>query len=231
METVCRCTAIGDCAAYPMAKERPVLIVFDLDGTIADSAELARVLFRRVFALMGYGEISDELADSFNGPSADEVCRIMGIGPDRRPLYNQLIDEVETELVKTIGRMYPGMIEMLEALSRYAVLALLTNGAPVYCETCMNTFGLAPYISLHSGFASGVSKAQRMLQWAGELDARRIIVVGDRATDIDNARLAGAYAVGVTYGMGSEEELSGADVLCANACDVVRACMEVIRCC
>ena len=135
METVCRCTAIGDCAAYPMAKERPVLIVFDLDGTIADSAELARVLFRRVFALMGYGEISDELADSFNGPSADEVCRIMGIGPDRRPLYNQLIDEVETELVKTIGRMYPGMIEMLEALSRHAVLALLTNGAPVYCET------------------------------------------------------------------------------------------------
>lgn len=231
METVCSRAVAGGCAPYAMAKERPVLIVFDLDGTIADSAQLGRVLFKRVFEMLGYGVISDELADSFNGPSADEVCRIMGIGPDRRPLYNQLIDEVETELVKTIGRMYPGMIDMLEALSRHAVLAILTNGAPVYCKTCIDTFGLAPYIALHSGFVSGVTKAQRMLQWAGELDARRIIVVGDRSTDMENARAAGAYAVGVTYGMGSREELSGADVLCANACDVVRACMEVIRSC
>ena len=54
-----------------MAAQRPVLIVFDLDGTIADSRELARLSYKRIFALMGYGEISDEMADSFNGPDAD----------------------------------------------------------------------------------------------------------------------------------------------------------------
>ena len=211
--------------------ERPVLIVFDLDGTLTDSAELGRVLFKRVFALMGYGEISDEMADSFNGPSADEVCRVMGIGPDRRALYNQLIDEVELDLVKTIGKIYPGVIEMLERLSHHAVLAILTNGAPNYCKACIEHYGFAPYISRQSGFVSGVTKAQRIGMWERELGARRVIVVGDRASDVQHARAAGAYAIGVTFGMGSLEELAGADVLCATAHEVAQECLRVIGQC
>lgn len=217
-----------DCMVQPRAAQRPVLIVFDLDGTLTDSAQLGRVLFKRVFALMGIGEISDELADSFNGPSADEVCRVMGVGADRRALYNQLIDEVEVDLVRTIGRIYPGVIEMLETLNRHAVLAILTNGAPCYCEECIRFYGFRPYIALSSGFASGVTKAERIALWEKEVCARRVIVVGDRATDVSNARAAGAFAIGVTYGMGSREELQGADVLCETAADVTQACLRVI---
>lgn len=218
------------CAAgmQPRLEERPVLIVFDLDGTLTDSRELGRQLFKRVFALMGAGEISDELADSFNGPSADEVCRVMGVGADRRPLYNQLIDEVETELVRTVGVVYDGVIEMLEKLSRHAVLAVLTNGAKAYCEACLESYGFAPYISLHSGFVSGVSKAERIGMWERETGARRVIAVGDRATDVSNARAAGAYAVGVTYGMGDREELCGADCLCDTPQEVARECLRII---
>ena len=76
------------CGAYLRTVSHPALIVFDLDGTIADSRELARESYKRVFALMGFGQITDELADSFNGPDADEVCRVMGIGKDRRALYD-----------------------------------------------------------------------------------------------------------------------------------------------
>ena len=42
-----------DAGLYPGAAERPVLIVFDLDGTIADSRELARQSYKHVFAQMG----------------------------------------------------------------------------------------------------------------------------------------------------------------------------------
>lgn len=218
------------CAADVMAVKRPVLIVFDLDGTLTDSGELGRALFKRVFALMGYGEISDALADSFNGPSADEVCRIMGIGEDRKPLYNQLIEEVEPELVHEIGRIYPGTVEMLAALAPHATLAILTNGTHVYCSTCIDAYGFKPYISLHSGYVSGVTKAERIGLWERETGAQRVIVVGDRATDISNARAAGAYAVGVTFGMGSREELAGADVLCSSMAQVTKACMDAMAC-
>lgn len=216
------------CGANIMEMKRPVLIVFDLDGTLTDSFMLGRVLFKRVFALMGYGEISDELADSFNGPSADEVCRIMGIEGRRRLEYNRLIDEIEIDLVKTIGRVYPGVHEMLETLKPHAHLAILTNGAPAYCAACIREYGFAPYISLSSGYAEGVSKAERIGMWERELHAQRVIVVGDRKSDIANARAAGAYAVGVTYGMGTREELLGADVLCGSTQQVTDACMYVM---
>ena len=212
----------------PGAMERPVLIVFDLDGTIADSRELARQSYKHVFAQMGYGVISDELADSFNGPDADEVCRVMGVGPDRRALYDRLVDETDVALVRTVGKMFPGTDAMLAALSRRAVLAILTNGSHAYCDACIDEFGLAPLIALHSGFVSGVTKAQRIAQWERELSARRVIVVGDRCTDVQNARLAGALAVGVTYGMGSREELSDADWLCDTPDELRRACEEAI---
>ena len=221
-------TAANACSADVMAIRRPVLIVFDLDGTLTDSALLGRLLFKRVFALLGFGEISDELADSFNGPSSDEVCRIMGIGADRKPLYNHLIDEVEPQLVREIGQVYPGTVEMLAALAQQATLAILTNGSPVYCKTCIKEYGFAPYIALESGFACGVSKAERIAMWEKETGAQRVIVVGDRGTDISNARAAGAYAIGVTYGMGSREELADADVLCNTTAQVTKACMDVI---
>ena len=217
------------CTAGVMAAKRAVLIVFDLDGTLTDSAELGRMLFKRVFERMGFGTVSDETADSFNGPTADEVCRIMGIGPERRAEYDRLIDEIEVELVYAMGKVYPGVPEMLSALAQHAHLAILTNGAPAYCAACISHYGFAPYIERSAGYTAGVSKAMRIGQWARELGAQRVIVVGDRRTDIDHARAAGAYAVGVTFGMGSREELAGADALCDTAEQVTRVCLRVME--
>ena len=176
------------CGAYLRAAKHPALIVFDLDGTIADSRDMARESYKRVFAMMGYGMITDELADSFNGPDADEVCRVMGIGPDRCELYDKLVDQNDVELMSTMGRMFPGTIRMLDELAPHATLAILTNGSQRYCEASIEAFALSPYIALHSGFVSGVTKAQRIRQWQGETGATIVIVVGDRVTDIESAR-------------------------------------------
>lgn len=222
------CARMESTAFGVMEKKAPVLIVFDIDGTISDTEKLGRELFKQVFALMGYGVISDELADSFNGPSADEVCRVMGIGPDRRPLYNELVESIEDDLVREIGCMFPGTCRMLDALAPHAVLALLTNGTQRYCETTIREFSLSPYISLYSGYVSGVTKAQHMARWARELGARRIICVGDRGTDVKNGKAVGALTVAVTYGMGTREELADADIICDTPAEVARECLRVI---
>lgn len=211
-----------------MAERQPVLIVFDLDGTLTDSRDLARLCYQRVFEQMGFGRISDALAESFNGPDADEVCRVMGVGPDRRAEYDRLVDEVTDALLGEAGRAFPGTADMLARLAPHAHLAILTNGTKRYCEACMQLFGFAPYIGLHSGFVSGVSKAQRMRMWAQELGVRRVIAVGDRATDVANARAAGAVAVAVTYGMGTREELQEADCLCGTADELAVRCLSLI---
>lgn len=217
-----------NCGMNVRACRQPALIVFDLDGTIADSRELAREAYKRVFGLMGFGTITDELADSFNGPDADEVCRVMGIGPDRRALYDRLVNEVDVELVGTMGKMFPGTEDMFAQLAPHAALAILTNGTEAYCNACIRTFGLGGYVSLSSGFVSGVTKAQRIRQWAAELGAQTVICVGDRCTDVQNAREAGALCVGVTYGMGSAEEMAGADILAGSTREAAQACLRLL---
>ena len=222
------CAQMMGASCGVMAQKAPVLIVFDIDGTIADSAMLGRELFKRIFERLGYGIISDELADSFNGPTADEVCRVMGVGEDRRPLYDELLGSIEDELMHEQGTVFPGVGKMLETLAPHAVLALLTNGTPRYCDTCIREFSLSPYISLHAGYITGISKAQRMEMWAREIGARRIVCVGDRGTDVSNGRKVGALSIAVTYGMGSREELAGADVICDTTAEVTEACLRAI---
>ena len=68
-----------------------------------------------------------------------------------------------------------------------------------------------------------------MRLWAQKLGAQRIIAVGDRCTDIQNAREAGAFAVGVTYGMGSRDELASADALCDTPAEVAQTCLRIVR--
>ena len=55
-----------------------------------------------------------------------------------------------------------------------------------------------------------------------------MIVVGDRSTDISNARAANAYAIGVTLGLGTRVERADADILCDTAQQITEACMRVI---
>ena len=116
--------------------------------------------------------ITDELADSFNGPDADEVCRVMGIGKDRRALYDELVDQTDVELTTHAwAACFPARAACSASLSDCATMAILTNGSQRYCEACIETFALSPYIALHSGFVSGVTKAQRIRQWQHELNA------------------------------------------------------------
>ena len=52
--------------------------------------------------------ITDELADSFNGPDADEVCRRDGHwARTGAQLYDELVDQNDVELTRTHGAHVP----------------------------------------------------------------------------------------------------------------------------
>ncbi|MFR5786485.1 MAG: hypothetical protein ACLUHE_04810 [Christensenellales bacterium] len=81
----------------------------------------------------------------------------------------------------------------------------------------MKPFALSCRISRCTAVSvSGVTKAQRTSQWQHELNAA-VVIVGRPSDGYSKRARAGAYAVGVTYGMGSREELSGADGVGATA--------------
>lgn len=152
----------------------------------------------------------------------------MGIGKDRRALYDELVDQADVELTRSMGRMFSGTSRMLSSLSDCATMAILTNGSQRYCEACIETFALSPYIALTAGFRQRRDESTAHPPVAARIERGCRDRRGRRATDIQNARAAGAYAVGVTYGMGSREELSGADALCDSPQEVADCCRRLI---
>ena len=205
------------------------LIVFDLDGTLADSYRLAVESLRRVFERLGFGDLPLGLLESLSGSTCDEVCRAMGIGPDRRAVYDRLLAEAEQEMAGRYAKLFYGAMDTLHALVAEASLCLLTNRTDSYMERTLGQFGISDLFVRRSAHVPGMSKADWIRRWRQELRAQRAMMVGDRRADIEQAHAAGALALGVTYGMGGIEELMEADALAGDLGEVLLLCRRFIE--
>ena len=114
-------------------------------------------------------------------------------------------------------RLIDGIPEVLASLT--LPLALATSKVREFVAPLLEHFGLefavvsAP--ELAEPKAQTVARAQRAL---GAPDA---VVVGDRFYDVDAAHACGLRAIGVTWGVGDREELSGAEVIVEQPTDLL----------
>jgi phosphoglycolate phosphatase-like HAD superfamily hydrolase len=205
---------------------QPPLIVFDLDGTLLDSAEMAVRCHIRVLAEMGLPPVSRDVLDSLNGPSVEEKCVMLGLPPERQDEMEAALVRAEAVLVPTQARLFPGVPDMLAALHGRAVLCLLTNGQPSYLRMVCEVTGIGAWFAEQAGYTRGITKAGRIRAWTEAHAAPRVLMVGDRPTDVASAHEAGALALGVTYGNGRPEQMHEADALAGDIGAVLRYCEQ-----
>lgn len=190
------------------------VVLFDLDGTLADSLPFIKKTYRLVFALLGL-------------PWADgEVMRWIG-----RPLediagYFAKSKEKEfLELYKVYYHLehdrsislFPGTLEMLEDLKgRGLRLGIVTSKGRDGTERAVELIGLNRYldvivtahdVSRHKPFPDPIFKA---LSFLGAL-SQEAIYVGDSWLDLQAGKKAGTITLGVTWGLATREELIASD--------------------
>jgi phosphoglycolate phosphatase len=190
----------------------PPTLVFDLDGTLVDTApDLVRAL-NTVLAEEGLKQVALATALTMVGRGgrvliksafASEGRQIEG--PELERLFKAFTDHY-AEHVADESRPYPGVEA---ALDRFADagwrLAVCTNKADPLVRPLMEALGLAPRFAAMVGqgafpwlkpdpriFADTVRLA------GGAPD--RAVMVGDSETDIETARAAGVPVVAVTFG-------------------------------
>jgi phosphoglycolate phosphatase len=195
------------------------VVLFDLDGTLTDSA-LGMVNCLR-FALddMGIPVPPDATIRTFLGPPLVDTFR---------DHFDMTDDQVDYAIAKYRERyhlvglfendVYPGIPELLDALGRTdAVLAVATS-KPTYSATrILEHFGLAGHFVFIGGAdLEGVrhNKASVIEHTLEELTDRRlyspassIVMIGDREHDVRGARAHGIDCIGVLWGYGSAGEL------------------------
>jgi len=184
-------------------------IVFDLDGTLIDSAPDIHAGANSVLAEEGYPPLSLDEARSFIGNGAAvfvermRAARGIDAGAQDR-LLSAFLDRYETFVGLT--RPYPGVPGALRALrDRDHRLGLCTNKPARPTAAVLDHLGLAEFFgTVIAGDSLPVRKPDpaplRAAARAAGGDPAHCLLVGDTATDRETSRAAGVPSVLVTFG-------------------------------
>ena len=199
-----------------------LLVLWDIDGTLVDSAGHGRHAFEEAFAGVAGG--SPRLVE-FAGRTDHQIA--LGMLDGHRELLPRLLDEMASalatreEAMRRDGRVYPGVQAALEALHGHdgVVQSLLTGNLEVNAVVKLRAFGLERWFDFEAGaYGSDPHEArsdlvavarERAAAKHGELTAA--VLVGDTPLDVEAAHEAGARAVAVATGWSDVESLAAAE--------------------
>jgi phosphoglycolate phosphatase len=185
--------------------------IFDVDGTLVDSAEDI------------CGAIQGVLRKAAAGPVTDQFLRRY-IGRHLVDLFQDVLPEAEPEQMLAMVRdyreiyaarehghtkPYPGVVETLAMLPGKKSTAT-TKGTPT-ARTVLERFGMLPYFDHVQGTDGFPAKPNPdvLLRAAERLGARieDCLFVGDSPADMEAAQRAGMKSCAVSYGYGQREEM------------------------
>ena len=208
--------------------ERPLVILFDIDGTLITTGGAGAVSWRRAFEEL-YGIPADIGAFSDAGMTDPEVGRrtfaaVIGHEPSPRELATLMavrLKHLPQAVAESEGyRVLPGVEELLPRLAHDGfLLGLTTGGTDSAAHIKLARANLARWFTF-GGYGSdspdrteltkhGIERAEMLLGMS--LERNQVLVVGDTPLDVTAAHGAGAIGVGVATGHFSEEQLREAD--------------------
>ncbi len=202
-------------------------IIFDLDGTLIDSAPGILRCFRHTFGALGIEAPSE---------AALRSC----IGPPLRDGLRSLVGEARADQAVAIYRaeydarglhehaVYPG-IETLIASARSHRLFVCTSKPRPFAKAILEALPFAAQFPVIFGpeidapHRSDKTDLLRALLDAEGIAAERAMMIGDRRFDVLAANACGVRSVGALWGYGSEEELreAGAQHIASTPADVL----------
>lgn len=204
--------------------------VFDLDGALIDSDPIISACLRTAFAEMGLPHVTPERLRAVVGPPLTEGIRAILAENGRDLALTQACVARYRELFREAAPnktpLQAGIARMLQRLGGRVTLGIATSKPRELALPILAGLGLVDMFTVIAGpeldtpaesKGQTLNRALEQLGLATEIpvDRARTIMVGDRKHDVAGAHAAGVFAVAVTWGYGSREELAeaGADAI------------------
>ncbi len=198
------------------------LVIFDFDGTIADTSEGIMDSHRFTLAQMGRDiPCDEELYSLIGGNLLNIYINHFGFSePDAREavrIYRQRYAEIGIHKAS----LYPGFKELLIFLkSKGMKIGIATLKAEVFAKQMVEELGIAEFFDCICGMDSqdGLTKAGLVRKCASESRCalRDAVLVGDTNGDLKGAKEAGTAFVGVSYGFGFNDNTRYEFTYCAS---------------
>ena len=199
-------------SARQSAGKSAATIIFDLDGTLVETAPDLVATLNVVLAREGMAPVPYEIARNFVGGGA-KLMIARGIEAEGRVVDDRTLDRMFADFiayyadnVAVHSRPFPGLIEALDTLEeRGWRLAVCTNKLEHLSVLLLNELKLTHrFVAICGQDTFGIQKPDpeilRRTIAAADGDVRQSIMVGDSETDILTARAAGIPVIAVDFG-------------------------------
>ncbi|MBQ7542150.1 MAG: HAD hydrolase-like protein [Clostridia bacterium] len=202
-------------------------VIFDFDGTIADTA--AGIFESVLYALdkMSLPEASPQTLRRFIGPPLDYSFQTyIGLSARDAETAVRFYRENYSQGGKYKLKFYPGIPKLLLDLRAAGVQTCLASAKPdLFIQQILTHFSAQDWFDHALGMPMAEQSADKsgvirdVIDQCTVTDRRRLLMVGDTKFDIRGAKTLGLESIGVLYGYGTRAELveEGADYLADSA--------------
>jgi phosphoglycolate phosphatase len=198
-------------------------IAFDMDGTLYDCGSIIEASLQK-----GVADFIEESGTQLDAPTLDDILSFVGI--PTHLIFKQLFPELVKEEYDRVndlcslrlaedvrsggGYVYEGVPEIMRVLAEHNYqMVIASNGRKSYVQAILETHSLMPYFPHELVVINNdtVCTKNDIVAYYKKYMARDelLIMVGDRHSDRDAARVNNVPFIGCAFGHAAEKEIAG----------------------
>lgn len=208
-------------------------VVFDLDGTLTDSAPGIINALEYVRIKEGLPQLTDtQLRSCIGPPLADSFCRLWGADEEVAQYLVKRYREYYTKNGIFENSLYPGVKEMLSALTTQNTECRICSAKPeAMVLTVLSHFDIRNCFTQITGAKTAFPGKGKLLTAMLAERPAQAVMVGDRKDDVHGAAHSNIPCIGALWGYGGKEELlqAGADFFAHSPAEIPQIAASVFR--
>ncbi len=201
------------------------LVIFDLDGTLADSFPWFRRHVNGVADRFGFRGVEDDDVASLRHASSREILTRLEVPPWKLPVIARHVRRLKAKQIADIP-LFDGADAMLRALaSAGRRLALVSSDSEANARALLGeAAGLFSHYDCGASLFGKAAKFRRVVRRTGVAPSETI-AIGDEIRDIEAARAAGIACGAVHWGFAAPNALQALapDLMFERMEDIARA--------
>jgi len=185
-------------------------LIFDFDGTIADTLELHRQIYNELALKYHHDQISESDIPNLQNLGMREFLKKVKIPLLHLPTL--ILEGQQLAKKYPISLPIPGIIPVIQSLSESYTLGIVTSNTKAYCQAFLARHQLEKYFSFVQAERDLFGKDHKLKKVIREHDLQieKTVYIGDEVRDIDAARKVPLQNIGVGWGFNSAEALEKA---------------------